>query len=140
MTNAGRRPLPAIFDMTIDATVQSGFAAILAAMPSISVTVRFAGDGIDLVGQVEGALCTGLDRIRVTADDGMIDSADGVIRYQQSSEPASWGIQAGNEFPAINGQVVEILFADSEQWRKARVIARKTVAGMVRLNVEAVYP
>ena len=126
--------------MTIEATIAAGLASIASAMPSISISIRYAGPDPLMSGTIINALCTGLERIRVPTDEGIVDSADGIVRYVSTAEPAAWGIQTDSQSPAINGQVVELQFSDSPAWRKARVIARKVIAGMVRLTLEAEHP
>jgi len=109
-------------------------------MPSIGVRVRYAGtNNANLTGEISNAICTGLQRVHTVTEEGLVDSADGVIRYQSSLEPASWGVQLDDQSSAINGQMVEILFYGETSWRRCRVIGRKSLAGIVRLNLEAEF-
>jgi hypothetical protein len=108
-----------------------------ASMPSMVVTAAYAGNDAALTGSVE-AFSTGVERARVVTDQGLIDGADGNVRYVLADEPAGWRAPTGGGNVAINGQVLALTFADGSQQR-VRVRTRRAMAGAVRLGVDAEF-
>jgi hypothetical protein len=102
-----------------------------ATFPSNVATVRYAGQNGSLDGSVE-AFCAGIERTRAQTEEGLYNGADASIRYLSSAEPTAWA-------NAINGQVIELQFADTDEWIRLRVTNRKALQGAVRLNVTAEF-
>jgi hypothetical protein len=112
-------------------------SAVASAFPHHAAQVRYTADtgATDaLVGAVASAFCTGLERVRAHTEQGLYNSADGIVRYALADEPAAWGVA-----DAIVGQVVEVLLYGETTWRRVRVNGRHAPAGMVRLNVNAEF-
>jgi hypothetical protein len=112
-------------------------SALLAAHPQLVASARYHGDTPALSGQVNNAfLAGGPERERVSTEEGMVNSAVGVVRYLTSAEPAGWSSGA------IIGQKVKVLYYGMSDWTVAdvyRVTGRKEVAGAVRLTLMAEY-
>ena len=110
---------------------------ILAAKPELAAQVRYTadtGETTALIGAVEAALCTGLDHVRMTTEQGLYNGADGLVRYKASNEPAAWALN-----DAICGQVIELKLYGATTWLRVRVTGRRAMAGGVRLNVSAEF-
>lgn len=111
---------------------QTAFNTIVAAFPENVVQLRYAGLEPDLAGTIASAFCSGMERVRAQTDEGLVNGADGNVRYLTSAEPSAWA-------DGINGQVVEILFYGESEWERFRVASRKPLQGAVRLNLLAEF-
>jgi len=102
--------------------------------------IRYAGTKTALAGTITAATVAGLERTKLTTDQGASDDIDGVVRYKASLEPAAWKASL-----AIMGEVIKILGPGEDAdavdavWYRCRVANRKVVAGAVRLSVVAEF-
>ena len=102
------------------------------------VQLRYSGHDADLDGTITEAFQSGMELVRATTDEGNVDGAEGNVRYITTAEPSGWA-SAVNGQPAINGQVVEILFYGETVWMRFRVATRLPLEGAVRLNLTAEF-
>lgn len=121
--------------MSIGATA---IAALKTAFPESVVTVRYAGNNAALAGTISSAFSAGVERIRASTDEGIIDGADGNVRYATSDEPQGWATDTNGQ-PAITGQVIEVKFYGESNWVRFRVTSRKPLEGAARLNIVAEF-
>jgi len=85
----------------------------IATWPGREVEVRYSGNNVDLTGTIASAFCAGIDEAKIVTDQGLLNGAEGRLRYLTADEPSGWA--AG-----INGQVVEIRKSGGE-WKRLRV-------------------
>ena len=107
-------------------------ATAKAIWPTQVVALRYSGNVPELAGSVAEAFCAGIERARVSTDEGLMNGADGAVRYVATDEPSGWA-------NGINGQVVEMRFTGASAWIRLRVRGRMEQVGAVRLNVAAEY-
>ena len=112
--------------------------SLRASIPDARASVRYTGNAPELAGNVETALCTGLDQQRAQTGEGMITGSDGAVRYKLADEPRPWRADGYRGHAPIVGQVVTVTLNDGTSI-KCRVDVRRETAGAVRLNVSAQY-
>lgn len=116
--------------MGIQTGIRAALAAIAAAQPELTATIRYAGEDVTLTGSIDSVICTGLDKAKTVTEEGLIDEAGGSIRYSSLVEPAAWAV-----LNVINGKVIEVLQNGKSEWLRCRVIGRRETAGTVLLTV-----
>ena len=97
-------------------------------MPSARAQARYALSTID------EALSAGLVRQYSETDEGLYEQFTGSIRVKAADIPSEWP-----DGDAINGKVIEIVFAEETEWVRARVVAIEPKAGIIRMDVAAEF-
>jgi hypothetical protein len=102
----------------------TAFNAAYGAFVASRCQVRY--DGRDVVST---ALCTGLDEIKASTDQGQVEGYSGNLRLLTADEPRV--LKAG--------EVIEIKRADDPDWIKMRVGIRHAGEGAVRYSIGAEF-
>ena len=83
---------------------------------------------------IEKAMCSGIDILRTTTDEGQYGAVAANVRLLTADEE----IAMDPETKIDNGTVIEILQNGKTEWQSVRVGGRNTVGGITRLTLEAV--